>query len=583
MDECRAEAVRLERRHGILAVARLIVAGAALALLWPVLGSPAWPAVAFLVPGLLFVALAVVHDRVLDRLRRVRRAAAFHEAALARLEDRWVGRGVDGRRFLDPEHPCAGDLDLFGPGSLFELLCTARTRSGEDRLAAWLREPADAAEIRERQAAVDELRPRLRLREDLAVIGEDLRSAVDPERLVAWASGTHRLDPARLRLLAAACTAADLAALVAWMLTPAGPIPFVLAVAATWALHAATRRRLAPELDGVEQPVRELDLLARLLGRLERERFAGQRLLQMQEACTGRTAGAAGAVARLGRLVALLDWSRNALFAPIGFLLLWRLQVGLAVAGWRRRHGLDLRRWLDALGELEALSSLAGYAFEHPDDPFPALDPPPEVLWEGTGLGHPLLPAANCVRNDVRLDAEQRLLVVTGSNMSGKSTLLRVVGINTVLALAGAPVRARSLRLRPLSTGATMRIQDSLLAGQSRFYAEILRLRRILELTAEPRPVLFLLDELLHGTNSHDRRAGAEALARRLLERGAVGLLTTHDLALAGLEQTLPGVRTGHFADTLEEGTLRFDYRLRPGVSRRTNALDLMRAAGLDL
>ena len=183
------------------------------------------------------------------------------------------------------------------------------------------------------------------------------------------------------------------------------------------------------------------------------------------------------------------------------------------------------------------------------------------------------------VRNDVRLDSEVRLLLVSGSNMSGKSTLLRTVGTNVVLALAGAPVRATRLELSPLSVGATLRIQDSLQEGASRFYAEITRLRQVVDLTAGPLPVLFLLDEILAGTNSHDRRIGAEGVVRGLVERGAVGLVTTHDLALA--EMTVTGEVNVHFEDHLEDGLLRFDYKMRPGVVKKSNALELMRAIGL--
>jgi DNA mismatch repair ATPase MutS len=286
-------------------------------------------------------------------------------------------------------------------------------------------------------------------------------------------------------------------------------------------------------------------------------------------------------VAVLGRWVGRLDWARNALFAPIAYLLLWRPHVALGIERWRRRHGAAVRRWLEALGEMEALGCLAGYAREHPADPFPALVVGP--AFDAEGLGHPLMSAARCVRNDVRLDAGRRVLVVSGSNMSGKSTLLRSVGLAAVIALAGGPVRARRLSLSPLSVGATLRIRDSLRDGRSRFYAEVLRLRAIQEASRGPRPVLFLLDELLHGTNSRDRRIGGEALVRRLVESGAVGLLTTHDLALADLAETIPAVEVAHFEDEVRNGRPVFDFRLRPGVVDRSNAIELMRAAGLDV
>jgi DNA mismatch repair ATPase MutS len=288
-------------------------------------------------------------------------------------------------------------------------------------------------------------------------------------------------------------------------------------------------------------------------------------------------------VAQLSRLLDQLDWKRNFFFAPFAALLFWTTQIALAVESFRRTCGPRIADWLAAVGEIEALCSLAGQAFEHPDDPFPELLDAGAVF-DGEGLGHPLLPLARCVRNDVRLDLDHPLLLVSGSNMSGKSTLLRTVGTNVVLALAGAPVRARRLRLSPLTLGASIRVQDSLEAGVSRFYAEITRIRQIMDLAREAPPLLFLLDEVLHGTNSGDRRTGAEAIVRGLLSRGALGLVTTHDLAIAAMAEGLgPRARNVHFEDHLEDGRIAFDYRMHEGVVRKSNALALMRAVGLDV
>ncbi len=272
-------------------------------------------------------------------------------------------------------------------------------------------------------------------------------------------------------------------------------------------------------------------------------------------------------------------------------------QLALAVESWRRAAGPAVLRWMAAVGEIEALSSLATFRFEHPEYPFPTiLDGDGGGSGSGTdaslalpvfdseGLGHPLIPAARRVVNDLRLGGERRLILVSGSNMSGKSTLLRTVGVNVVLALAGAPVCARGLTLSPLALGATLRINDSLQAGKSRFYAELTRLKQIVDRAAGTPPLLFLLDEILHGTNSHDRRIGAEAIIRGLIDRGAVGLVTTHDLALAEVADAL-GARAAnvHFEDHLEGGVMTFDYRMKEGIVRKSNALELMRAVGLEV
>ena len=271
------------------------------------------------------------------------------------------------------------------------------------------------------------------------------------------------------------------------------------------------------------------------------------------------------------------------MFAPIAWLLLLKPQLAVAVDRWHRKCGPAVVEWL-RVGEIEALAALATYAYEHPADPFP------ELAAQGRcsrprGIGHPLLADETSVRNDVRLGgAGPRVIVVSGSNMSGKSTLLRSVGVNVVLALAGAPVRAARLRVSALVLGATLRVEDSLEAGQSRFYAEILRLRGIVESARGPLPLLFLLDEILHGTNSFDRRIGAEGIVAALVKLGAIGFVTTHDLALTELPSKMGAVAINmHFEDRLEDGKMVFDYRMRPGVVEHSNALALMRAIGLDV
>jgi DNA mismatch repair ATPase MutS len=262
---------------------------------------------------------------------------------------------------------------------------------------------------------------------------------------------------------------------------------------------------------------------------------------------------------------------------------MWSTQLALAIETWRAASGEAVGRWLDAVGEMEALCDLAAFSFENPAYPFPAIEEG-EARFEAERLGHPLIPAEACVRNGLGLGPHRRVLIVSGSNMSGKSTLLRAVGINAVLAQAGAPVCAAGLRMSPLVVGASMRIHDSLSEGTSRFYAEITRLKRIVDLTRGSAPVLFLLDEMLNGTNSHDRRIGAGAVVGALASRRAIGLITTHDLALAHIADA-PGSHAAnvHFEDRIDGGRITFDYVMRPGVVTRSNGLALMRAVGLDV
>ena len=364
-----------------------------------------------------------------------------------------------------------------------------------------------------------------------------------------------------------------------WSVIPFGVI-VILARVYEWPLRRPVGR-VRRDLDG---PLRDLGLLSLLLARVERETFHSPKLQEMQRSLGAGGDPASVRIARLQSLAGSLEAAKNQFFAPFAALLLWNTQYAFALEAWRAENGPSLRCWLDALGEWEALNALAGYAYEHPADPFPTLAEAGAVF-AAQGLCHPLLPQAQAVPNDLTLDRERSaLLIVSGSNMSGKSTLLRAVGVNAVLAFAGAPVRARALRLSPLSLGASLRTQDSLQGGISRFYAEILRLRQIVEVGQTPPPLLFLIDEILHGTNSHDRRQGTEAIARALVRQGSIGLITTHDLALAALadDSALCAVNV-HFEDQMTEGKMTFDYHLRPGVVTGSNAIALMRAVGLDV
>jgi hypothetical protein len=580
--ERRAVSARLDRRHAALGYAKVALFVLTVLTGWVAFTQRWYSAWWLAAPAAGLGGLALEHERVIRARKAAARACAFYQKGLQRLEDRWAGTGESGERFDDPAHPYAEDLDLFGKGSLFELLCTTRLRTGEETLARFLLEPAEPDVVRARQEAVRELCPRLDLREQIALLGEDLRSRINPRALAAWAEQPLTLDAPAARTCATVLALAALATLAVWALF--GVVEFFLGVAVLEAVFFLRfRARVSGVVDVVGDPAYGIALLAEVLGRLEREPFSSARLVELRNMLYTGSVPPSHAIARLNRLISLLYSRDNLLLRIVGPPLLWTTQVAFSIEAWRKKYGPSVRPWLAAVGEIEALSAFANYAFEHPADPFPEFVEG-EACFEGEALGHPLVAESRSVRNDVRLSSELRVLVVSGSNMSGKSTLLRVVGTNAVLAQAGAPVRARSLRLAPLVLGASIRTLDSLQGGTSRFYTEIKRLRQLVDLTKGPRPVLFLLDELLHGTNSHDRRIGAEAVIRTLVERRAIGLLTTHDLALAEIVEVLaPRAANVHFEDHIESGRITFDYLLRPGLVRKSNALELMRSVGLDV
>ena len=542
--------------------------------------------------ALVFGALVVVHDRVLRRRDLAQAAVLFYQRGLDRLDHKWPGTGIQDADYVPPDHPYAADLDIFGKGSLFERLCTARTRAGEETLAAWLSQAAPVTTIRERQGAVEDLRGRMDLREDLTVLGGSVRAEVRPDVLLRWATapavftGPSASALKAMAWLLGVATPLVLLSLLYGVSVPgipssAGPQLLVALLALEAVIYLKHRKQVRQVMHGMEKPERDLRVLAVMLARLEAEDFQAPRLLELQAQLRAEGRRASAAISRLARLAMWLDSERNALFVPIGLLTMWGVHFALAIEGWRRHAGAQVPRWLAAVGEFEALVALASYAFEQPEDPFPELTEG-GVLLDGELLGHPLLPDADCVRNSVCLDREEPVWIISGSNMSGKTTLMRSLGVNVVLAQAGAPVRAKRLRLSPLCLGATMRVQDSLLDGRSRFYEEIKRLQQLMSLAAGDRPLLFLLDEVLAGTNSHDRQIGATALLRQFLEAGAIGLITTHDLALAEPREGMPGrIANKHFVDHVEQGQLVFDYRLREGVVQKSNAIALMRAVGL--
>ena len=580
----RQAAARLDTADRWLSYGRLLVVAAAALLAWG--AWQGWLSWWWLViPATTFTALAIVHERVIGARVAASRAVQWYERGVARIEDRWPGAGETGTRFRDDDHLYARDLDLFGDGSLFQLLSTAQTASGEETLAAWLLSGADPATVRTRQSAVQDLATRLQLREELHTVGADARTGVDSASLVTWATAPAIFHSRWLRVAAPVLGVGAIASIAAWAagLIP-GLVPFYV-VFINVAIGMVFRKRVEQVLHRASGPSRELVILSALLERLRGEAFTADRLHQLQAMLGDGQSAVMASVRRLSRVIQMHDWQHNLVFAPVAAVVLWGVHCAAGVEAWRARHGAAVAGWFHAVGEFEALAALATYSYEHPADPFPELvegDATP--VYEAAQLAHPLIPQAGVVANDLRLGAEPQLLIVSGSNMSGKTTLLRTVGVNGVLAFAGAPVRAHRLRLSPVAIGATLQVQDSLLEGRSRFYAEITRIRQLVDIVRGPPPLLFLLDELFHGTNSHDRVEGAHGVLRFLVNLRAIGLVTTHDLSLAAIAERLdPQAANVHFEDRLVDGEITFDYRFRPGRATHGNALALMKAVGLQV
>ena len=548
------------------------------AILWLAFALHAVSAWLAFLPAVMYLVLDRQHESVYHALNRASRGMKYYERGIARVEGRWMGTGIIDTKFVEPHHIYGNDLDVFGEGSLFELLCSAKTRTGQETLARWLAGPASRDEILLRQQAVEELRNNLDLREDLAVSAPD-RGDIDMRRIDEWANAPASSLPLARRLAPILVGLTICALAYSYWIKSAGLLPVTLALEIAFALSC--RQRVLDIIVAVREPAAEIGGLYAPLSRLEREDFQASKLRSLKTMLHTDRGTASSQVRWLTGLTAMLDYRHNPNTGLILPLFLWTTQVSFAVEAWRGRHRARIRTWVDAVGELEALCALAGYAYEHPEYPFPQIEEGPPHI-EGRDLRHPLLPTSVCVPNSIELGAGPQLLIVSGSNMSGKSTFLRTLGLNIVLALAGAPVPAIRLKCSVMAIGASLRTQDSLRTGTSRFYAEVRRLNDILNHAQQGTAVLFLVDEMLHGTNSHDRVVGAEAVLRALLEADAIGVVTTHDLAIAGIAaQLMDRAANMHFQDRMDNGTLAFDYILQPGIVTRSNAIELMRAAGL--
>jgi DNA mismatch repair ATPase MutS len=586
-ERLRAREALVARRTAIhfrLGNVRLMLVIAAVVIGWVSLIKHLIPVWWLLAPLVAFIGVAAYHTKVLRALACADRAVVYYKNGIARIEDKWSGRGETGEQFLDPHHIYAADLDIFGKGSLFELLSTGRTRIGEETLAHWLLAPSSLELIHGRHAAISELRRLLDFREDLAVAGEDARVGVRPEELMKCAESPPQLRSAWLRIAApllALLAGASVMVWIAW----GTYLPLLIVVTVEAGIFYFVRNRLDEILHKTEHAFEDLGLLSALLARVEVEQFQAPVLqsLRGKISSESNSGSASKAVRRLQTITDRIRSRDNLFLRIIDVPLMYSVQVAFAAEAWRARHGCSVRQWLTALGEMEALVSLATYSYERPADPFPEFVSG-AARFESEWLGHPLIPEGACVRNDVKIGEPTRVLLVSGSNMSGKSTLLRAIGINTVLAMAGAPVRARQMRLTRLQVGASIRTNDSLQEGSSRFYVEITRLRHIFDLTAGELPVMFLLDEVLQGTNSNDRLVGTEGIVTGFLNRGAIGLLSTHDLALTGIGGNAAGdVENVHFQDELKDGRMNFDYILRSGIVAKSNGLELMRSIGLEV
>ena len=548
--------------------------------------SPPWTALGTVCLGA-FVATRVWHIRIQAKrdLARIRRD--IHRRHLARLGGAWQDLPSTGEGLLSADHAYAHDIDLLGPGSLFQRVDVTHTAAGEASLAAWLGAPASEETIRQRQEAVRELAANLDFRQELEAAAELAQGSgkLDGGPFLRFTQQASFFDqrgylPPLMVVLPLLSLAAIAGAMTGVLPTGVWLLPILLQAG----LWMGTTRAAAETFDMAAARRGFAEAFNRMLVLAEGHRPESVLLREMQQRLTVKGKSPSAQLRRLDRWLGMADLrTQFPLHFPANLLCLWDLHVLRGLERWKVEIGAQMPLLFATLGELEALSSLATLVDPDGSTVFPEIGAAKDGM-AAEDLAHPLLPVGGRVANDVSLGGRGHALIVTGSNMAGKSTLLRAVGVSTALALAGGPVCARAFRVPRSRLRASMRADDSLQRGASYFHAELMKLRGVVADAADDPPILFLLDELLRGTNARARHIGARAVLLHLIERGAMGMVATHDVALARLEDDLPAqVHNAHFTDVMIDGEMSFDYRLRPGVVRTSNALKLLVMAGIDV
>ena len=537
-----------------------------------------------LIPVVLFLSLLPFHQKCLRKLATAKAICRFHASRIQRLDRHFGTEIADGSEFADELHPWTQDLDVFGRGSLFQMLNECRTLPGRRHLASWMTQICEGETIRVRQARAQGLKQSLKLRESLACIPDSANWQTAELLLKNWVQDPSQPIPVWVLIWSSMIGLAAVPVISLVMLDMLSLKYLLMMIVLQTPAVIMTRRQIrhtAAQMDNVDSALCQFGNVIEVF---EQHHVDEPAVRDLQNRFHSESETASRAIHRLSRLT---EWQNNAMrnqfFAPIAwacglFVLLTHL-----LECWRRQHGRDVSDWMETVACLEATVSVAGYSFDHPDDCLPEISDNEPIL-VAENLGHPLLKNEACVRNSVSLTMTTPLLLVSGSNMSGKSTFLRSIGSSVVLTFCGSVVRASRFRTYPFQLATSMRVSDSLQEGRSLFFSVVRRLKTVVDLTESPRIVLFLLDEILHGTNSHDRRRGAEAVIRSLVAHHALGIVTTHDLALTQIADTMASQAVNkHFEDTIVDGTMTFDYTLRDGVVERSNAIALMRMLGLDV
>ncbi len=586
----RETAINLQQRYDRLGILRL---GAFLALVAMVILSwreaPWWTALPLTIGGIVaFGQLVGWHSRIQSNAKHHGYLADINEQEIEALNNNYTIFETGGQ-FIDPLHPYSYDLDIFGSHSIFQMLNRAKTSIGQSRLASWLYEPGDTKDIEERQLAAKELSTLLDWQHNLRAYGADLSEKEGQiNSLYQWLKEPpivlgNQLRIAMLFIAPVLCVVS----IYLWIMIWPWYLAFLLLLPAAWVLSKS--KEAVDKLHILTGKAADtLKNYSQLIEQIEQQTFDSLLLQSLQSYF--KPAGknhASMAISKLAYRLSQLDVRYNPFAVFLQLSVAWDLQQAWRLDKWKAQYAEELPQWFESLATIEALISLGNLHLNKPSWVFPTINE--NNRFDAIELGHPLLPDANCVNNDIKMPTQGYMHLITGSNMAGKSTWLRSVATNMVLALSGAPVRAQSFTMPQMQVYTSMRTQDALHESTSSFYAELKRLKFIIEAVEDPtktngRPVFFLLDEILKGTNSRDRHTGSKALIRQLIASAGAGLIATHDLELGVLEAEANGrIENWAIEVDIQNDELYFDYKIKRGVSQSFNATLLMQKMGIKI
>lgn len=486
----------------------------------------------------------------------------------------------DGSKYQNEEHPYSGDLDIFGSRNIYHFINRSATPAGEDTLANWLSAPASKLEVEKRQEAVHELTNEIDWRQEIQASELEIQKEHDLAPLLNWTKRTEK-RPGVIYLIILPILI--VAAIALWIMDFVPfYVPLVIAIINEVIIYR-NRKETEELADITSKGLSVLKKYRHIIYLIENKPFNAPYLQKLQLSFKHKNFYASVSVKRLERILEFLDARGNLFYHILNAIFLLDLQINYQALKWKSANEKYISQWFQGIGEMEAVCSIAGYAYSNPAFIYPVIVEENFIL-EAQELGHPLIPEKERINNDFQMKGKGAVSIITGSNMSGKSTFLRTVGINAVLAYAGSPVCAKNFRVSEFDIFTSMRTKDDLEAHVSSFYAELKRIRQLLNsLKENKKPMLFALDEILKGTNSHDRHAGAKALVRQLNEENCMGMVSTHDIELGVLADDSKNIKNMSFNSDIIDDKILFDYKINEGTCRSFNASKLMEQMGIEM